>query len=320
MKPKWSTLKGATKLLVTGIVATSLASLNMGGCSDAGKAISDAASTVGGSASVLSTGGHGGGSADTVQRALTGVQGAGQALHGLNLSDEEERALGECVALQGADRYGVVHDDALNRYVTMVAQTITDATAGGGKPVAFVLASNDINAYSGPTGYVMITRGLLNQLQDESELAGVLAHEMGHVVERHGLQTVSASEQAAGFQKIGEAAAGRQAGLVGLGAGLVKNVFGVPYSQGQESQADTDAVRFMVAAGYDPEGYIRALQRLQSVGAGRREVLSTHPNIGDRINSVRGEIGRLGARGGATNQARFQATAHQKGAAGAPVQ
>src|SRR4051794_9244174 len=95
MKTNWIALRGAARLLGTGIVATGLASLNMGGCSDAGKAISDATGTIGGGANVFSPGGHGGGTADTVQRGLTGVQGVGQALHGLSLSDQEERTLGE---------------------------------------------------------------------------------------------------------------------------------------------------------------------------------------------------------------------------------
>lgn len=293
--------KLAAGSLMAAAVLAALTPLNMGGCGDVGTTLSTATGVIAGGGRGGS--GFSGSTADKVGAGIGVVQGGAQVIRSATLGEADERALGECVALKAAGQYGVVRDDRLTQYVTMVAQTIADATPAGGKPVAFVLDTDAVNAYSGPTGYIMITRGLLNRLGDESELAGVLAHEMGHVVERHGLEAVKTSEFYQGLLKAGAAAAGRNADLVNLGGQVADQALGTPFNQGQERQADADAVAYLVAAGYDPEGYVRALQRLEGGG---NSVLSTHPGIGERVQNVRSEIARRGARGGQTNAARFR--------------
>lgn len=233
------------------------------------------------------------------------AQGGFEMFQGSTLGENQERALGQEVALSATGRWNVVNDDALNNYVQMVAQTLADSTPQGGEPVAFVLDTNVPNAFSGPTGYIMVTRGLLAQLRDESELAGVMGHELGHIIKHHGLNSAKQAMITGGALKAGTSSLSRNA-LVGMGAPLADQIITSGYSQAQENEADKIAVGLSAAAGYDPQGYVRALQRLQPLQKGGNQAFSTHPDIADRINSVSREIAARKFAGGQTNQQRYQ--------------
>lgn len=293
--------------MATAAVVAVLAPLNMGGCGGG-----DIGASLGGAVGSIASGGKGalgGGGVSTGELITRGVGVGKNILEALSLNEDDERAMGQSVALEATSRYGVTNDRELTKYVTLVAQTLADGTTKGGRPVVAVLNTSDVNAYSGPSGYIMITRGLLDQLQDESELAGVLAHEMGHVIEQHGFKLVR-------DDKLGQAVVGaatinqRETALLGFGKNLAGNVLGSPYNQGQENEADADAVRIMAAAGYDPQGYVRALQRLAALqtSGGANRAFSTHPALADRIRSVSNQIQRENLAGGQTNQPRYAAT------------
>ena len=172
-----------------------------------------------------------------------------------------------------------------------------------------MLNTDEVNAFSGPGGFVMITPRRVARMRDESELAGVLGHEIGHVVRGHGMAAVRRAKLSA----IGNAAVRTQAfyGQFGQASDAATDlVMNVGYSQAEESDADTDAVRYAAAAGYAADGFLHFLQRLQSDPAvsGGGKLFPTHPGVGDRVKHVSDEIARDGTAGkGQTNADRFAA-------------
>ena len=311
----------AGSLSAAAVVAL-LAPLNMGGCSNnPGSAISSATGSI-------------------AQGKAPGLGDVGEAVggsHGRALGDAsqdviktsaltpaDEVAIGQSVALAVSDKYGLVEDDALNEYVTLVAQTLADSAPGDLRPVAFVLNTDVVNAFSGPRGYIMITRGALRRMQDESELAGLLAHEMGHVIEQHGINAIKSASRtnliAKGLSTAVDSKTHVQA-IGSLSTSFVKEVLDKGYSRGQESEADTDAVRLVAAAGYDPQGYVRFLQRAEAAQRGGSNLFSTHPGLSDRVRAVTSQIDRENLGGqGQTNRERFQAAVGGGGGAGAGAQ
>jgi predicted Zn-dependent protease len=259
---------------------------------------------LGSAASIAAGGGRpsGGNTVDTV------IQGAGavtRTFKALSLDERDERAMGQSVALEASARHKVVKDDQLTKYVLMVTQTLCDGTPSGGRPVVLVLDTSEVNAYSGPSGYIMITRGLLTRMEDESELAGVLGHEIGHVAEQHGLKNVR--DSALGNLAFDATSiATRQQAYVGLLKQVAGPMLDSVYSQGQEKEADRDALRLVAAAGYDPQGYVRILQRIEPDQKGKK-LFPTHPDIPSRIAAAQAQIREENLRGGQTNRERFLA-------------
>jgi predicted Zn-dependent protease len=244
---------------------------------------------------------------------------AKKATESLVLDERSERAMGQSVSLALTNRYGVVKSDDLAQYVILVGKAVASATprADSGWVIG-VLDTNDVNAFSGPQGYVWVTRGALMHMQDESELAGVLGHEMGHIVKRHGFQAV----QGAGLIGAGQMALqanDQTAQFNQITDFFVDLVTKTGFTQPQEFEADAEGVRYAAAAGYDPNGYLHFLQRIQAEqGKGGVNLFSTHPGLGDRIQRIANQISSGGIGGhGVTNQERFQqAIKGQKSVAG----
>lgn len=229
------------------------------------------------------------------------------------LDQRQERAMGESVSLAVTNHYGVSTNERLERYVVLVGRTVAAKTPMKNYPWVFgVLDTDQVNAFSGPGGYVWVTRGAIEQMHDESELAGVLAHEVGHVNLHHGLDVVkkagmlngfltaaSANEKFAQFNQLSDTAADV----------VIKQGFSAP----QEFEADAQSLKYVVAAGYDPNGFLNLLQRIRAKQKQGMSLFSTHPDMDDRIQRVRDAISAAGTGGrGATNRERFlQMTAKQ---------
>jgi predicted Zn-dependent protease len=256
---------------------------------------------------------------DTAQLTpLIGEQGShllGAGMHGLNaatLGPKEENAIGESVAVAVTNRYPLVPNDNLQKYVMLVGLTVANASPNPAAPWVFgVIDSPDINAFSGPNGYVFITKGALRQMRNEAELAGVLAHEVGHVCAHDGLEQVKAAERNGAVSEIVKAGGAQTSQFTALADLGVDVLTKQAYSQPQELKADAAAVHIMSDAGYDPAAYLQFLQRLQGISSGGG-VMSTHPNIGLRIQTVSQELGRV-KRGGATLADRFAYAARLAG-------
>jgi beta-barrel assembly-enhancing protease len=297
--------------IAAALTLAGMAALNMGGCATSGGG--DGSGSGGGApglGNVLGTVGQVAGGSRFGGLGRAGGEAAGDVVTAASLTPRDELAIGQSVAVRLTSRDGVSPDERLNEYVLMVAQTLADSSPGDLQPVAGVLNNDQtVNAYSGPAGYIMITHGALLRMEDESELAGVLAHEMGHVLRQHGLKAIQSSANTGAFAKLGSAAISQQTriNLVGdLSTSFIKEVVDKGYSRDQENEADEVAVRLAAAAGYDPNGYVRYLQRLQ--GQGQANLFSTHPGAADRVRNLSSLIQREGLGHGQVNRERFQAT------------
>jgi predicted Zn-dependent protease len=214
--------------------------------------------------------------------------------------------MGQSVAVAITNRYGLDSNEALNKYVTLVGMTVAAATPRADSTFNFgVLNTDEVNAYAGPNGYIMITRGALARMQDESELAGVLAHEIAHVTDKHGLNAM----KTAGLTEAGMQAANTNQRFAQWNRAtdtIAEKLINGQYSQDQEGRADLLAVDYLVASGYDPNGYHRFLQRMAAGNHSGGDLMSTHPGLGDRANRVAGKINQKGNPGGATLADRFK--------------
>src|SRR4051812_39049259 len=178
------------------------------------------------------------------------------------MSEEKEIALGQENDAQVRTEMGSYDDRALQEYVTTVGLKLAMASERPNLPWHFTVADVPaVNAFALPGGYIYITRGILPFLDDESQLAGVLGHEIGHVTARHAASQYSKSTLSqvgllatAIFAPGGQAIA--QAGGSGLGLLLLKN------SRDDEAQADGLGVRYASRAGWDPAGIPRMLTTL----------------------------------------------------------
>lgn len=148
-----------------------------------------------------------------------------------------------------------------------------------------------INAFALPGGQIFITLGLLDKLQTEAQLAGVLSHEMGHVIQRHSSQQMAKSQL--GNMLIAAVAAGTNdpqhpSNSPALIAGVVNHMFQLRYSRHDESEADQWGLKLMVEAGYDPRAMIQVMEILKASASGGRtiEMFQTHPNPDLRIRQI----------------------------------
>lgn len=245
------------------------------------------------------------------QQAMQAGQLGAKALDTVDLeSPQRQEEIGQSVAVAITNRYSLSTDQALNDYVTLVGLTVASVAPNADINYAFgVLETPEVSAYSAPGGYIFITRGALALMQDESELAGVLAHEVAHVAMNHGIEAIKAAKRT---DLIVSGAKTYDANIAAFGqfvdvaadAILVKG-----YSRAQETQADTQAVKYLSAARYDSAGLLRFLQRMQSTtgaGGGLKQLMSTHPGTAERISAVQREVASKPA-GGAKLPDRFAA-------------
>ena len=222
------------------------------------------------------------------------LRNAGEKLKQLNeklkplkpTSENDEITLGKDVAANLLGASPPVNDPALQAYVNKVGLWIALHTSRPNLPWRFgVLDTNSVNAFATPGGYVFITRGMLIRMRDESELAGVLAHEISHVVEKHALNTmrkgklVDMASDALSRDKPGYAK------LVSAGTEL--------YARGLDKEdefaADRMGVVLSARAGYDPYGLPATLQTLSSINPKDDAVslmFKTHPDSEKRLELV----------------------------------
>lgn len=230
---------------------------------------------------------------------------AADDLFGPFISEADEARMGAEQHDQVMAEFGGAYDHpALAAYVDSIGQFLALTSERPDVKFTFtVLNSPIVNAFALPGGYVYVTRGLLALAGDEAELAGVIAHEIGHVAARHGAQRMSNAMLAnLGLGLLGVLTDSEQvAGLAQLGAlAMVQS-----YSREQEYEADLLGVRYLSRAGFDPEAMasflakLKAHSKLESILAGNPDskdqfdILATHPRTAER---VRRAIQAAGAR------------------------
>jgi predicted Zn-dependent protease len=216
-------------------------------------------------------------------------------------TQEEELALGEAATAGFLGAAPLDSNANLQRYVNRVGKWLALHTERPDLPWSFaVIDTETINAFALPGGYVIVSKGLVKRLASESELAGVLAHEIAHVVKKHQLTAIQSAAKGGLLKSIGTDVAGERIARSGGGyvsqqaktmaanvvADLLKDGFFLrPLDRSMEYEADQMAVVIAARSGYDPYGLAAVMQMLaQTKGENDgASVFSTHPPPGDRI-------------------------------------
>lgn len=204
-------------------------------------------------------------------------------------SQEEEVAIGRQIAGNLLGASPLVKDKSLQKYVNNVGRWVASQSERPDLPWHFgVIETKDINAFAAPGGYIFVTRGLYQQLQNEAALAGVLAHEIGHVIRQHHLKVLQQSS----LVDLGGQALAKQVGnnekvqkLIGSGAEVVARSL----DKNAEFEADSIAVVLTARAGYDPFSFPEVLQEIGHIAKDDNSVellFKTHPHPDERLEKL----------------------------------
>jgi len=226
-----------------------------------------------------------------------------------DISEEEEYYIGRAVAALILSKYQVYNNDQLTDYVN----TVGSAVAGySDRPETYagyhflVLDSDEVNAMAAPGGFIFITKGLLGKCRTEEMLGAVLAHEVGHVAAKHGLQSIKKSRLVDAFKLLGTEAAKRYgpkelSQLTDLFEGVLADVAGTlierGYDRKYEYEADKLSVKFASRTGYNPNGlteFLKNLEGTSATGPTAKGWFKTHPSPEDRIEKAKTDISGLG--------------------------
>jgi predicted Zn-dependent protease len=187
---------------------------------------------------------------------------------------------------------------ALQAYVNRLGRWISLQSSRPDLPWTFaVLDDKGYNAFAAPGGYIFITKGLLDSLQDESELAGVLAHEINHVLSKHHLQAMRKSAQSGLLTKVlaSQLSKNVPAGLSDQLVGLGRDLYSKGLDQGDELEADRNGVALATRAGFDPYGLVAVLSQLRTAAPDNPMFslqMSTHPAAQVRLDQLELAMGQ----------------------------
>jgi len=227
-----------------------------------------------------------GGIGGAVKRAQQ-VQDTKKKIDDLTFTEEEEQTIGLDVSQKVRQRFGVVQDPAVHKYVSLVGTTVAKQSERPDLPWTFIVLDTDgVNAFASPGGYVHITRGALGLIDNEAELAGVLGHEIGHVVRKH---TINALRKNSAVQLGAGAASERSALLATVGNAVYSNVLENAYDRGDELDADRVGIDLPSKAGYSAGGLASFLTRLDERNKDQAEkngLFASHPDTKERIDKA----------------------------------
>lgn len=211
-----------------------------------------------------------------------------------DINEPQEISLGEGIASNLLGAAPLLDNPAAQQYVNRVGRWLAMQTERPDLPWQFgVLDDNDINAFAAPGGYVFITKGLLARMRSEAELAGVLAHEISHVLRKHHLQAIKKGARAELLSDLANDAIQQHGGdprlqkLVSAGT----EVYARGLDKNDEFEADRMGIVIATRGGYDPYGLPAVLQTLQSINpqdSSLALMFKTHPALGERLNVLDG--------------------------------
>jgi predicted Zn-dependent protease len=211
---------------------------------------------------------------------------------------QQEAEIGRQSAVEAERQLPILQDRYAESYVNQLISTLAAGIQGTRFPFqARIVNSNEINAFALPGGYMYVNRGLIQAARTEGQLAGVLAHEMSHVVLRHGTHNASRAYVAqAGLGVLGQVLSGgrrNSAQAINVIGGLGLNALFLKYSRDAESQADSLGAQLMARAGYDPMEMANFFDLLRqqehSNPGGAAKFFSDHPAPADRASHIRSE-------------------------------
>ncbi len=218
--------------------------------------------------------------------------------NGVNFySVEKEIALGKGMAAEVERQAKVIDDPILAEYVNRVGQNLVRNSDAKVPFTIKLLDSDEVNAFALPGGFLFVNTGLILKADSESELAGVLAHEIAHVAARHGTRQASRG-QLAGIASVPLIFVGGWAGYgAWQGANLAIPLCFLNFSRAFEREADYLGLQYLYKAGYDPTSFVDFFEKLQSMETRKpgsvSKAFSTHPMTDDRIKAAQEEIRRI---------------------------
>jgi predicted Zn-dependent protease len=219
---------------------------------------------------------------------------------GINLySLEREISLGKSLAQEVERSSKLIDDPVVTEYVNRVGQNLVRNSDARVPFTIKVIDSDEVNAFALPGGFFYVNSGLIIRAQEESELAGVMAHEISHVTARHGTKNATKGElmQLATIPLILLGPGGWAGYGIYQGLNLAIPVTYLKFSRDAEREADFLGLQYMYKAGYDPNSYVTFFERIQADEKRRPgtipKVFSTHPPTPERIENSQKEIARI---------------------------
>jgi len=289
------------------LLSTLLAAVFFSGCAE----VSEAGAGIAAAAGVISAD-----EAQSITRSAKAVEKSWQ-----DLTPEQEYYIGRAVLAQVLQSYAPLDRPQANDYLNLLGQSLA---AFSERPETFggyhflLLDSDEINAFAAPGGLILVTRGMVRCCQNEDELAAVLAHEICHVEQKHGLSAIKQGRLTEAFTIVAAESAKQMGGeelaaltreFEGSVGDVVMTLTSSGYSRKQERSADSAAVELLQRAGYPQTAMVAMLERMEArlSNAGGLGFAKTHPSAKSRADALRAEIGNAGSASDPARQQRFSA-------------
>jgi predicted Zn-dependent protease len=226
-----------------------------------------------------------------------GNRGVGKGVNFYSI--EKEIALGKGLAQEVERSAKMIDDPVVTEYVNRVGQNLVRNSDARVPFTIKVIDSDEVNAFALPGGFFYVNSGLILRAQEESELAGVMAHEISHVTARHGTKNATKGElmQLASIPAMIFIPYSMAGYAIYQGMNLAIPLTFLKFSRDAEREADFLGLQYMYKAGYDPNSFVTFFERIQTDEKRRPgtipKVFSTHPPTPDRIESAQKEIARI---------------------------
>jgi len=217
-----------------------------------------------------------------------------------SMSEQQEVAIGRDIAASTLGAYPLIRDEKLQRTLNNVGLWVALQSTRPDLPWRFAaVESPAINAFAAPGGIVMITRGMLNAVSNEAELACVIGHEVGHITRKHHLTVLQNTLRTHGLANLAVAATSSSSQNAELRKMLLnegKEIFSKGLDRSAESEADADGVLLAAKAGYDPGACLVFMQRLAAMKGDSNALTGlykTHPAAADRAADIEADLKKL---------------------------
>jgi beta-barrel assembly-enhancing protease len=226
-----------------------------------------------------------------------GNRGVGKGVNFYSI--EKEIALGKGLAQEVERSSKLIDDPVVTEYVNRVGQNLVRNSDARVPFTIKVIDSDEVNAFALPGGFFYVNSGLILRAQEESELAGVMAHEISHVTARHGTKNATKGEimQLASIPAMIFIPYSMAGYAIYEGMNIAIPLTFLKFSRDAEREADFLGLQYMYKAGYDPNSFVTFFERIQADEKRRPgtipKVFSTHPPTPDRIESAQKEIARI---------------------------
>lgn len=219
-----------------------------------------------------------------------------------SVSPQQEAQLGAQYAAEINRQLPLVQNPQVHSYINQLGRSIAQRVDPRLNYTFYVVNAPEVNAFAIPGGHIYLNRGLIERSDNLSELAGVIGHEIGHVVERHGLEQMARAQNTEMGVNLAYILMGRQpSGVEQVGVQLGAGAFLARHSREAENEADEVAVQYLRQSGIDPQGLVTMFEELMSERqrspSSVEQWFSTHPLAEDRIEHVRQVIASTGGSG-----------------------